>query len=136
MIDTATLTTDLDEAIEREQQLLDVEYPGHLGNEHTTNALKAAKIHLAELTEQLAKTKQELEQTEFALAYLASCTAATAEGLLNRKSTPKSELARHHRICTMLLQALQGEDIGKSISSNAIIGTQKRLKDVISELSE
>lgn len=116
----------LDQAIEHQSAEKD--------QENTLAALQAAKEALTAQDGVISQQRDLIERQEFALAYLASCTAATAEALLGRKSTPKSELARHRRICEMLLKALEGEALDRHISSTAIIGAETRLRDVIAEL--
>lgn len=42
------------------------------------------------------------------LAYLASCEAATVEGLEQKKSTPKGEINRHRSLLHLFIEALDG----------------------------
>jgi hypothetical protein len=78
----------------------------------------------------------EIERLQYALAYLASCTAATVEGMFGRKTTPKSELVRHHRILTTLQEALEGKDVSRGRGSAAIIGAERRIASVLAEIEE
>jgi hypothetical protein len=90
----------------------------------------------ASLQAALTAEKERVERAEYALAYLASCTAATAEGLLDRKSTSKYELERHRSICSQILDALRGKDIARRFSSAATVGAEARLEKVLARLSE
>lgn len=94
-------------------------------------ALRATLSALQQPDERDAEIARRLESAEFALAYLASCTAATVENMLDRKSTPKSELSRHESILGMLDKAMRGERLKTHYSSTAIIGAETRVKKTL-----
>ena len=68
-------------------------------------------------------------------AWLASVTAATAEGLLDRKSSPKFEIRRQRRICEDAVDMLMGRwpGAGRPQDRSEII---KRLENVAARLRE
>lgn len=72
--------------------------------------------------QQLADAQREAEHWKFVAAYLASCHAATLEGL--PKSAPKSGRKRHVEICRKAAAYLRGTDAPKHyghVSKAAII---------------
>lgn len=68
-------------------------------------------------------------------AWLASVTAATAEGLLDRKSSPKSEIRRQRQICESATDILMGRWTGATheLDRDRII---QRLETVATALRE
>lgn len=93
---------------------------------------------MTDRTEQLVKErdglKYDLEVALDNLAYLTSCTAATAEGFLGRKATPKNELERHASILGNLIKSLDGEYVARA--SATIVGARSRAIRAKRELEE
>lgn len=104
--------------------------------QHALETLKTAQRFINDIDEQIDQAERVNNEQGFALAYLASCTAATADGMLSRKSTPKYELERNKRICEMLLRAMRGEHVSDRVAHSTIAGAEDRLTRVIGELGK
>lgn len=70
----------------------------------------------------------ENQRLEFALAYLTSCTAATAQQLAERKSASKREKDRFYSILGNMIDVLEGRDLQRNFSSSSIAGCLERAK--------
>lgn len=81
------------------------------------------------------ETEREVEHWKHIAAYLASCHAATLEGL--PKSAPKSQRARHVDICRKAAAYLRGTDnppwFGTSTKAEEIEWCTKRCEDSAKE---
>lgn len=96
-----------------------------------TFELEVVRITVEPLDEEAKKTTVTAERDFWrrAAAYLASCHAATAYHLLDKKSTPKSEKQRHLSIMQVCIELLSGRWPSAKLQSDDISSELKRCQD-------
>lgn len=132
--------TDHSDLVARLRTYADLKYPLTKGSQAMAFIEAAALIEtqaaqLERLRAELAGRDAEIERLEYAVGYLSSCTAATAEGLLHVKSS-KRERHRHAEICQMLLAVLNGKHLHKHYRISDQPGVVHRLERVVAKIEE